>query len=148
MKKGQFALEFVILVSFTIFFTAIFLVVIQKSYAQSQFIKEEEEIGQIMRIISTEVALADTAPVGYERRFYLPTEIYGEIYNVSSTDGWDVVFRYKGNTYVYFLDTQLDYYNCYNRPEGCLLGPGFNHIIKDRSNCPGGGSCLNLMLES
>jgi hypothetical protein len=145
MKKGQFALEFVILISFTIFFTAIFLTVIQKSYADAQIIKQEEQVNQIMRIIYNEVSLAESSPSGYTREFYIPTNINGANYNLYSTDGVDVVFDYGGLTYVFFLaNSTLDPDHC--GAGNCLLKPGYNTVRKE---CPSNSNCkLVLLLNS
>ena len=144
MRKGQFAMEFVILLSFMIFFTAIFLVVIQKSYVQSQVIKKEQQVNEIMRIIYTEVSLAESSPSGYTRTFYIPTSINGADYDVWSTDGVDVVFDYGGTIYVFFLpNSTLDPDHC-SAPIGCQLKPGYNTVQKV---CPSYTVCkLNLLV--
>ncbi|MFA6073677.1 MAG: hypothetical protein WC758_06180 [Candidatus Woesearchaeota archaeon] len=127
MKKGQFALEFVILVSFTILFTAVFLVLIQGSFARSESLKQEERVFQVMRIISTEVDLARSSPSGYTRTFYIPTSIDDIGYSVNSSDGIDVVFDYAGKTYVFFLSNgSLD-------DSAVSLKTGYNKIYKDCS---------------
>ncbi|MGV8162787.1 MAG: hypothetical protein ACP5N2_05655 [Candidatus Nanoarchaeia archaeon] len=127
MRKGQFALEFVILVSFTILFTAVFLVVIQGNYMRNQQLKQEQQVMQIMRIINSEVDLAQMSPSGYTRTFYIPNSIEGVPYSLKSNDGVDVVFDYYGKTYVFFLN------NGTLRNANIFLKPGYNKIRKDCS---------------
>ncbi len=126
MRKGQFAFEFVVLVSFVIIFTSIFLVIIENDYAKSQQLKHDDQINKVMRIINTEVDLAEASPGGYQRTFYLPTAIDGTVYNVSSSDNIDVIFDYNQKTYVYFLpNTTLE------NAKGGVLKPGSNTIYKN-----------------
>jgi hypothetical protein len=145
MRKGQFALEFVILVSFALFFTAMFLVVIQKSFTEARQEKNEEQINQIMRIIDTEIMLAESSPAGYTRKFYLPTNIDGKYYELFSTDGVDIVFKYEDTTYVFYLvNTSLGEDDCINLHQ-CRLQTGYNVIQKE---CPPSAKCrLNLLQQ-
>jgi hypothetical protein len=124
MRKGQFALEFVVLVSFTILVTAIIIVVIQSNYIKSQQIKQEEQVMQVMRILNTEIDLAQSSPSGYTRTFYIPTQIEGVPYKLKSNDDVDVVFDYYGKTYVFFLA------NGSLKNSDAYLSTGYNKIHK------------------
>jgi hypothetical protein len=137
-------------VSFAIFFTAVFLVIMQKNYTEAKQITDENQVAQLMRLISSEISLAETSPNGYMRTFYVPTTINGEYYNVSSTDGVDVVFRYNGRIYVYYLaNTSLDEAHCATvDAEGnsnCLLSTGFNTIKKTCQPPPNRHCTLDLL---
>ncbi|MGV8169313.1 MAG: hypothetical protein ACP5N3_04625 [Candidatus Nanoarchaeia archaeon] len=127
MKKGQFALEFVVLVSFTILFASFLLVIVQSNYIESQRQKSEQQVIQLMRVIDTEVTLAQSSPSGYTRVFYLPSSIEGVPYSVrGSADGVDIVFDYSGATYVFFLSNG-------SLTDAKFLRTGYNTIYKDCS---------------
>lgn len=128
MKKGQFALEFVILVSFTLLFSAVMLVVINKNYAESQNIQEEAQINQVMRIISSEVTLAELSPHGYVRTFYIPLLIDGQEYNVSSYDDVGLLFNFNNENYVFFFSGNSSLWGACS-----CIKPGYNTIKKDCS---------------
>jgi hypothetical protein len=129
MKKAQFALEFVVLVSFTIIFTAVFLVMIQGNYVRAQQYKQEIQVGQVVRILTNEIDLAQSSPAGYTREFYIPNSIEGVPYKVKSSDGIDLVFDYSGKTYVFYLPSgELENY--------VFLKTGHNTIQKFCSSPP------------
>jgi len=128
MKKGQFALEFVILVSFTLLFSVVLLIVIQKNYAEAQTIQEEEQVNQIMRILSSEVNLAELSPSGYERTFYIPNLIDGQDYNISSYDDVAVLFNFNNKDYVFFFSGNSSLWGACS-----CVKPGYNTIKKDCS---------------
>lgn len=133
MKKGQFALEFVILISFTLLFSAVILVVIQKSYIDAQQKQYEEQIEHVMRVLSAEITMAQLSPPGYLRNFTIPSLINGKEYEMNSTDDVDIVFFYGEKQYIYFLPniTLIGACSC--------LKPGLNAITKV---CPGNTKCV------
>jgi hypothetical protein len=138
MKKGQFALEFVILISFTLLFSAVILVVIQKSYIDAQRMQHEEQIEQIVRIISAEVNMAELSPPGYMRNFTIPRLINGWEYQLNSSDDVDIVFHYNGRDYVYFFP------NATLKGACSCLRTGINIIKKE---CPGNNVCIIKLMN-
>ena len=86
-KKGQSAIEFVMLVGAVFFFFLIFLSVIQISNAN----KTNENKGLVLReitlTIQNEINLAAESIDGYYREFYIPEKILGSDYEINVTEG-------------------------------------------------------------
>lgn len=87
MRKSQSSIEFVILISFLLFFFALFFLEIQSN--MSGKIKERETllIKQTALAVQDEIELAFKASEGYHRQFELPDKISGKDYIINLSEG-------------------------------------------------------------
>jgi len=131
-KRGQSAFEFIMLLGFALLFVLIIFYLLQTTLLDLQKDKNREEIKQVANILTTELSLAEASPTQYSRTFLLPSTIRGNVYDISSPDGREIVIHYLGEQYVYFLSGQplLNYTN---------LGPGENSL---RKRCLSQTDCL------
>ena len=89
-NKGQSALEFIILMGVMIFFTTIFFAIINENLGQKNFEKRDIAIKEIASNVQDEINLALRSTDGYSRQFKIPTDIYGEDYDININD--DLVY--------------------------------------------------------
>jgi len=102
-KKGQSSLEFVMLVGFVLLSTGMFLVVIQNNLISAQDAQNQEMVDQVIHVLESEILYAEQSGVGYTRNMFLPTNLGGLDYNISSyAEGREIVVTFKEKKYVYF----------------------------------------------
>lgn len=82
MKRGQSALEFVMLASMMFMLFGVTIVGIQKSLADATEATKQQTVLEIQQAITSELALAQRMPMGYERIFELPPDIQGLGYSL------------------------------------------------------------------
>ena len=124
-KKGQSAIEFIVLTAFAMVFFVVFMSVMQSNISKLQIERDNTRMAQVMNILDSEIRYAESSMPIYTRDFELPSLIDGFPVNVSCQNSRDVVFKYKGSDYVYFLRDDVS--DC------DALGPGSNTIIR---HCP------------
>lgn len=134
-KKGQYAIEFIIVISFSLLFLAVFLVYFQTELQDTALDRDRESAQEVYNLVLNEMTMAEQSPAIYERTFYLPTSIQGLSYEANIYDGQDLVINLNNNQFVYFLPRPID--------EGYSnFGVGENTIVK---TCPTGTSCYYNM---
>jgi len=102
-KKAQSSLEFVMLMGFVLLSTGMFLIVIQNSLKSAQDTQDQIIVDQVMNILNSEILYAEQSGVGYTRKMFIPTNLEGLDYNISSyAEGREVVITFKERQYVYF----------------------------------------------
>jgi uncharacterized protein (UPF0333 family) len=89
-KKGQGALEFLILIGIVIFFFTLFFVLISQSMGDNQKEKRNLAIEEIAISVQDEINLASKSSDGYSREFKIPNDIDGKNYNITIVD--DLVY--------------------------------------------------------
>ena len=123
LKKtnAQFAIEFVVLISFMFIIFLGFIAVITSKVLEAK----ENEIQQIAEDIAAlaenEIKLAKSATDGYSRTFNLPSKISGNSYDIEIIGNRELVVNYIDREYVTFL------------PENVVgnINPGENTIRKE-----------------
>lgn len=131
MKKGQYAIEFIIVIAFSLMFLAIFLIYFQGELRTTSLDRDRASAQQVYNLVLNEITMAEQSPARYERTFYVPTSIQGVPYSVDLIEGQDLVITLNNNQFVYFLPRPVDdgYEN---------FGVGDNTLVK---TCPSGSSC-------
>lgn len=107
MKKGQSAMEFVILFSFMLLIFSGFFVAIQEKILDVSEQKDMLYLEEINNIIVTEVNLATRTKTDYHRSFEIPRHIKGNIFEIELIDNFDVLIRYKDKEYINFLNEKV-----------------------------------------
>lgn len=130
-KKGQYAIEFIIVIAFSLLFLAVFLVYFQSELRDTALDRDRASAQQVYNLVLNEITMAEQSPAIYERTFYLPTSVQGIPYEANIYDGQDLVIDLNDNQFVYFLPRRIDegYEN---------FGVGQNTIVK---TCPSGSNC-------
>ena len=85
MKKGQSAIEFLILVGAVLFFFLTFLFVIQSNLADKFKENKNTVVHDVALTVQEEINLAAKSSDGYSREFDLPLELLGEDYLINIT---------------------------------------------------------------
>ncbi len=100
--KAQTAIEFVILVSFILFFFTLFFIAIQGNSADKIRERQNLRIKEIALTFQNEIDLALESSDGYYREFRIPDEIDNKDYDISITE--DMVYvRTQDNKYAIAL---------------------------------------------
>lgn len=75
LKKGQVAIEFLMMVSIAIFIFISIMLVLQMNLQERMLKRNEVEIKNLAFHIKDEIDLAHAASEGYYRKFYIPKKI-------------------------------------------------------------------------
>ena len=94
--RAQTSVEFLILVSFVLFFFVSFLMLIGYSTSDKVYERQSLAIQQVARTIQEEVALAHATEDGYEREFSLPLQIVNLDYEIEIVGGSVYVHTVNG----------------------------------------------------
>ncbi|MDD9954546.1 MAG: discoidin domain-containing protein [Candidatus Woesearchaeota archaeon] len=128
MKRGQAAVEFLVLTGFMMLvFTTFFLVVQERTAMRNQQAMQNELV-TVAEIVEQEVAIANSVKEGYNRIFELPTFINGKNYTITMHPPEapsEIVITMDEEEFIFFLQTPL--------AENSEIKPGFNHIIKEEA---------------
>lgn len=101
-RKGQSALEFVILVSFMLVVFFIFFVGIQEKITQGVKAQDLQYLKEANNIVLSEVELARLADADFQHSFRLQ-EVNGNSYSISLGDEYEVVSNYGDQEFVNFF---------------------------------------------
>lgn len=85
--KAQSAIEFMILVGFSLTVFLILLIVINDNISDNLRQKKDLEVKQLGISVQDEMNLAAKASDGYKREFFLNDRVSGEEYNINLTEG-------------------------------------------------------------
>src|SRR3989344_1609365 len=120
-NKAQFAIEFIVLISFMFIIFLGFTAVITSKILESRENNRQQTAEDIAALAKNEIDLARSVSDGYNRTFNLPAAIEGNSYNISIIDNRELVVNYLDKEYVSFL-------------QGSIIGtisPGKNSIAKE-----------------
>ena len=87
MKKGQSAIEFLILVGAVLFIFVLFLGIFQKNIGEKTIEKINYALIELALTVQNEIALASESSDGYSRTFEIPTNILGSEYDINISSG-------------------------------------------------------------
>jgi hypothetical protein len=128
--KGQSALEFIILISFSLIIVSSLVVVFQNNISDMEKVREAQLVDQVYNLALSEIDFALMSRPVYERTFYLPSTLGGYTYEINIYHDVEVVISYLGVDHVRFLSevTSID---------GNFTVPGPNYLIKycDDDDC-------------
>ena len=79
--KGQSAIEFVVLVGAVLFFSIVFISIIQSNISEKTREQGFIEIKELANQIRNEILLASSTTEGYYREFTIPNRIMGKEYS-------------------------------------------------------------------
>lgn len=101
-KRGQAAIEFALLLSFVLLLVGGFLVAIQRNLEDAQKVRDEVVVNQLMNVLRSEILYAEQSGLGYSRTLFLPTNLDGISYNLSSDYlGREIVVNYRSKDYIF-----------------------------------------------
>ncbi len=114
MRRGQGAIEFVLIsVVMTLFFATAFTIA-QQNYADIQDQRFEENIHEFLTQLEGEFLVAYQAGEGYEREIYIPQTLAGVPYEVelllneSPQASDELVIEVRGTRHLNFLTPPVD----------------------------------------
>lgn len=81
-KRGQTAVELVIIFGFVLFFFITFFTIIQLNIGKKNLEKERIIAQNIALDVQNEINLASESSEGYYRNFTVPTNILGKVYDI------------------------------------------------------------------
>jgi hypothetical protein len=105
-KRGQSAIEFLILTGAVLIFFLAFLGAIQYNIREKTQEKTRLEVREVALTLQNEISLARDAGDGYRRDFWIPTkisgldyevQIFGELLQVNMSDGRHAMALFVGN---------------------------------------------------
>tara|TARA_Y100000031_G_scaffold25122_1_gene26962 strand:- start:13638 stop:14102 length:465 start_codon:yes stop_codon:yes gene_type:complete len=79
-KKTQISMEFMLLITFMLFFFIVFFGVVQYRMAEATSTKEMLLLREVGDYVKNEISLAATVEDGYERTFETPIDVVGREY--------------------------------------------------------------------
>ncbi len=85
-KKGQVAIELLILITFLLFLFTIFFLSINENLSEKINARKNLAIKEIAIAIQDEINLASTSSDDYKRIFEIPTTVQGQDYQVNIQD--------------------------------------------------------------
>lgn len=123
IKKGQFAIEFVILIAFMLIVFLGFFAIVNYRLTEAEESEVQQAAENIASLLDNEIKLAKLANEGYERIFKVPKKIDGNDYSVAIIENRELVVNYLGYEHILFL------------PENVVgdVSVGFNKINKDNN---------------
>jgi len=88
MKKGQSAIELVIVIGAVMLFFVTFLGVLGQNISEKTQQKRVEAVQELASLVQNEIAIAAGASEGYQRTFNVPNLILGRDYTISVEDSF------------------------------------------------------------
>jgi hypothetical protein len=85
-KKGQGAIEFIIILGVVMVFFVVFFAIIRGNQMQKYKDKEDKIFESIALDVRDEINIAAGASDGYHREFSIPDSVYGKDYSIVITD--------------------------------------------------------------
>jgi len=84
-KKGQGAIEFIIIFVFVLVFFIVFLAVIQQNQGEKEKEKQDMVFQNLALDARDEINLASGASEGYSRNFSIPEKVFGKEFEINVT---------------------------------------------------------------
>ena len=90
-RKAQFAIEFIILISFMFLVFLIFMSIISSKILEAKENERQQISEDIAGLVKNEVQLAKSVSNGYSRNFNIPNKIRGMDYGIEITENRELV---------------------------------------------------------
>lgn len=122
-KKAQFAMEFILLITFMLIVFLGFFAAVSYTITESEENKKQQAAENIAALVDNEIKLARSVNDGYEKTFTVPKKIDGNNYTINIVENRELVVSYLEYEYVLFL------------PENVIgnVSTGLNEIKKNNS---------------
>lgn len=99
MKRGQSAIELMIIIGVILTFFIIFISIIHSNQAEKRQQKEKQELMNIALDIREEIEAASKTLDGYNREFMVPKKVIGNNYTIEKTENY-LQMKSEGNAFV------------------------------------------------
>ena len=106
-NKAQFAIEFIVLLSFMFVIFLGFTAVITSKILDAKESERQQTAEDIATLAKNEIDLARSVSDGYNRSFNLTAAIEGNSYNISIIDNRELVVKYLDKEHVLFLQDNV-----------------------------------------
>ena len=106
-QNAQFAIEFIILISFMFIIFLGFTAIITSKILNARESGRQQAAEDIAALAKNEIELARSVSDGYARAFNLPAKIEGNSYGISIIDNRELVVNYLDKEYVLFLEDNV-----------------------------------------
>lgn len=112
MKRGQSAVEFVLLTSLMFLLFGVTIIGVQKALLDTTVSAKQRTVYEVQQAVVKELVLAESMPPGYERTFRLPADIQGYGYTLTVNTETEplkdeLVVSLLGESAVYYLDQNV-----------------------------------------
>jgi hypothetical protein len=125
-KSGQIAIEFLLLMTLSLFFLAAILIILGDLSSKNMDVAREKTLTDLGLSIRNELTLASEMEDGYYREINLPKKANGKVYNISLEEGISGIS--------YLVLTCGSYESYYSIPEITgTIQPGTNLITKNKN---------------
>ena len=104
-RKAQFAIEFIILISFMFLVFLVFMSIISSKILEAKENERQQIAEDIAGLVKNEVQLAISN--GYSRNFDVPNKIKGMDYDLEIIENRELVVNYIDKEYVSFLPEKV-----------------------------------------
>ena len=105
--NAQFAIEFIILLSFMFLIFLGFTSIITSKILEAKENERQKIAEDIATLAKNEIDLARSVSDGYSRTFKLPKKIEGNSYTIEIIDNRELVVNYIDKEYVLFLQENI-----------------------------------------
>ena len=106
-RKAQFAIEFIILISFMFLVFLVFMSIISSKILEAKENERQQIAEDIAGLVKNEVQLAKSISNGYSRNFDVPNKIKGMDYDLEIIENRELVVNYIDKEYVSFLPEKV-----------------------------------------
>lgn len=105
--KAQFAVEFIVLISFMFLIFLVFLSIITSKITEAKENERQKIAEDIAALVENEIDLAKSVSNGYSRTFKLPNKISGMSYDIEIIENRELVVNYIDKEHVSFLPEKV-----------------------------------------
>ncbi len=106
-RKGQFALEFIVLVSFMLLIFLGLFAVLSSRILEAKDWENKQIAEELANTVVDEVMLANSVADGYSRNFEVPRKFKGNSYTIEIIGDRELVVNYSGQEHVSFLPSNV-----------------------------------------
>ena len=106
-NNAQFAIEFIVLISFMFLIFLGFIAIITSTILYSKDSERQGIAEDIATMVRNEIELAKSVSDGYTRTFSIPTRIQGNSYAIEIIDNRELVVNYVDKEFVSFLPEKI-----------------------------------------
>jgi len=101
-RRGQVAIEFIVLVGFMLVAFTIFFLALQENLSDKFSERQDKKVKEIAVTVKNEIDLAFHSSDGYRREFSLAPDVYGKDYNISVNESVVYVVTVDGKHAISF----------------------------------------------
>jgi hypothetical protein len=106
-SKAQFAIEFIVLMSFMFLIFVGFVAIVTTKITDAEDADRQEIVEEIATLLNNEIQVAKSTTDGYTRTFKLPGKIDGNVYSAEILSNRELVVNYVDKEHVSFLPDKV-----------------------------------------